>query len=179
MTGEAQPEDIKTPDQLKEYLLSKSDKLSVPPHFLVLWAQFVTDKKFEGSLAVGTQLMYKGFVRKAVELEGDPDMLRNADIDQIMVKLRQLAVRMQVAPLEFGYKKNADGSIDVFHGGCHVYEGCQMSVAQDLLKRPDGRMSCGVTVIVCHLLKMGTNHEWDYIISKFSKTHCLAKCFMI
>lgn len=44
-SGEAPPEDINTLDQLTEYLLSKKDKF--PPHWAVLWAQFVTEKSLK------------------------------------------------------------------------------------------------------------------------------------
>jgi hypothetical protein len=161
------------------FLLSNSEKLPVPPYFLLLWAQFVTDKKFEGSLAVGTQIVYKGATKRATESERDINVLQNIGVDQSLAKLRQLAVDMKVAPREFGYRKNADGSVDVIHGGCHFYEGCQMSLEQGLLKRPDGRTACGTTVFVCQFLKISTKYEWDYTILEFGKSHCVVKCFMI
>jgi hypothetical protein len=179
LTGEEKPEDIKTLDQLKEYLLSKTEKLSIPPYFLVLWAQFVTDKKFEGSLAAGTQIMYKGVTKRVAELDSEKKLLQNADIEGILAKLRKLAVDFKVAPLEFGYRKNPDGTIDIFHGGCFYYEGCKMSLDQDLLKRRDGSISCGASAFVCQFLKMGTKCEWDYTVLEFSKSHCIAKCFTI
>ncbi|WXG39227.1 MAG: hypothetical protein WED07_00070 [Candidatus Freyarchaeum deiterrae] len=178
-TGENQSEDIKTLNQLTDYLLTKSNKLTMPPYFLLLWAQFVTDQKFEGFQAVGTQLMYKGLTQRAAKSEDFEALLKNVNVDLLLAKLRQLAVNIKVAPLEFGYKKNEDRTIDIIHGGCHFFEGCQKSSEQDLLTRPDGRMACGATVIVCQFLKMGTNHEWDYTILEFSEPHCVVKCFMI
>lgn len=178
LTGEQPPEDIKTLNQLLEYIFSKANILPVPLHFLVLWAQFVTDKKFEGSLAVGTQLMYKGIMKRAAKSEGDLE-LQNCDVDKILAKLRQLAVLFKVAPLEFGYRKNPDGTLDIIHGGCFYFEGCKMSLGQNLLTRPDGRMACGTSVSVCQFLKMGTKYEWDYTVLEFTKPRCTVRCFMI
>lgn len=179
ITGEPQPENIKTLDQLQDYLFSKTNNLPVPLHFLVLWAQFVTDKKFEGALAAGTQLMYKGVTKKVAESEGDIKQLQNYDVEGILTKLRKLAVDFEVAPMEFGYKINDDETIEVYHGGCFYFEGCQKSLEQNLLKRRDGSISCGATSFVCQFLKMGTKCEWDYTLLEFSKSHCIAKCFMI
>ncbi|MEM3585805.1 MAG: hypothetical protein QXO71_00660 [Candidatus Jordarchaeaceae archaeon] len=178
VSGEQQPGDIKTIDQLQEYLFSKSDSLPVPLHFLVLWAQFVTDKKFEGSLAVGTQLMYKGFIKKAAKQEEDLSK-RKCSIDEIIVKLRERAVEFKVAPLEFGYRKNSDETIDMYHGNCFYFDGCKLSLEQGILTRPDGRMVCGASVFVCQFLKLGTNCEWDYTVLEFSKQRCIVRCFMI
>jgi len=177
--GEEPPEDIKTLDQLKNYLIAKSEKLSSAPYLIVLGAQFVTDKKFEGALAAGTQLMYKGVTKKVAESEGDIKQLQNYDVEGILTKLRKLAVDFEVAPMEFGYKINDDETIEVYHGGCFYFEGCQKSLEQNLLKRRDGSISCGATSFVCQFLKMGTKCEWDYTLLEFSKSHCIAKCFMI
>ncbi|MEM3587077.1 MAG: hypothetical protein QXO71_07155 [Candidatus Jordarchaeaceae archaeon] len=176
-TGEKQPEDIKTLDQLKEYLLSKMEKLTTPPYYILIWAQYVTDKKLEGSLAAGTQIMYKGITKKIVESKGDMIQTDNVDICKSLLTLRQLAVDMKVAPLEFGYRDNGDGTIDLLHSGCHFLEGCKMSREYDLLKRPDGRHSCGVINIICQYLKMVTGKEWDYEVIKFDEQSCIAKCF--
>jgi hypothetical protein len=173
------PKDIKTLDQLKEYLISISEKLSSPPCFILIGAQYVTDKKFEGTLAAGMQLMYRGVTRRVAESDTEKKPLQKADVDQILAKLRQLAVGMKVAPLEFGYKKNPDESVDVFHGGCFYFKGCQTSLEHGLLKRRDGRMTCGATSFVCQFLKMGTKYEWDYTVLEFSEPYCIVKCFMI
>nr|MDO8080512.1 hypothetical protein [Candidatus Freyarchaeota archaeon] len=178
-TGEEPPEDIKTLDQLKEYLISKSEKLPTPPYYIIIWAQYVTDKKFEGSLAAGTRIMYKGLTQKIAESNGDTRLPKNVDIYQILFKLRQLAVDMKIAPIEFGYKDNGDGTIYVINGGCYFFEGCQMSLEHGLLKQSNGRISCGVVTIICQYLKMATNIEWDYDLLKFDKQNCIAKCFTL
>nr|MDO8081243.1 hypothetical protein [Candidatus Freyarchaeota archaeon] len=178
-TGENPPEDIKTLDQLKEYLISISEKLPLPPYFLLIWAQFVTDKKFEGSQAVGTQLVFRGFAEGEMESDRDAKPLQNADVDQILAKCRRTTIELKSSPLEFGYKKNEDGSIDLLYRGCFFSEGCQMSLNQGLLKRSDGRMLCGSTLTVCQWLKAGTGYEWDYTILEFSKPHCIVRCFTI
>ncbi len=178
-TGKNPPEDIKTLDQLKEYLISKAETLPVPPYYIIVWAQYVTDKKFEGSLAAGTRIMYKGLTQKIAESDNNARPLQNVDVYQILLKLRQLTVDMKIAPLESGYKDNGDGTIDVIHGGCYFFEGCQMSLEKGILKRSDGRISCGVATIVCQYLKNATHNEWDYDVLKFDKQNCIAKCFTL
>ncbi|WXG39225.1 MAG: hypothetical protein WED07_00060 [Candidatus Freyarchaeum deiterrae] len=178
-TGENPPQDIKTLDQLKEYLISISEKLSSPPYLILIGAEYVIDKKFEGSQAAGTQLMFRGVTKRVVESDSNMKQFPRADVDQTLTKLRQLAVGMKIAPLEFGYKMNEDNSVDVFHGGCFYLKGCQTSLEHGLLKRKDGRMACGASSFVCQFLKMGTKYEWDYTILEFSETHCIVNCFMI
>jgi hypothetical protein len=177
-TKEAPPKDIKTLDQLTEYLLSKSEKLVIPPYFAVLWAQFVTDQKFEGSLAAGIQLMYRGVTKGLAKSDGETGP-QNIDIDQTLEAQRKLSVNMKVAPLEFGYKKNADGTVNVIHGGCFYFWGCKMGSEQGLLNRSDGRMFCGCSSWICQFLKKATSCEWDYTVLEFSEPHCMVRFFTI
>lgn len=120
----------------------------------------------------------RGFAKGVMESDGDLRTL-GFDVDKVMSKLRKLAVDMKVAPLEFGYKKNEDGSVDIVHGGCPYVEGCQSSAEQTLLQRPDGRISCGSSVFVCQFLKTATSCEWDHTVLEFSKPHCVTRVFMI
>jgi len=175
-SGEAPPEDIKTLDQLTEYLLSKKDKF--PPHWAVLWAQFVTEKKLEGARGAGTRFMNMGITQRVLESDGDV-RLKKIDIDYVLKTLHKTIVGMKVAPLEMGYKKNEDESIDILYRNCYFLDACKLALDEGLLKRQDGRMVCSIFALVCHYLKIGTGYEWDYIISKFEKPNCIAKCFMI
>ncbi|MEM3585804.1 MAG: hypothetical protein QXO71_00655 [Candidatus Jordarchaeaceae archaeon] len=177
-TGKNPPEGIKTIDQLKDYLITKTEELSSAPYLILIGAEFVIDKKFEGSLAVGTQLMYKGITRKAAEADSELK-LKSFDVEEILARLRKLAVDLGIAPLEFGYRKNPDETIDIYHGDCFYFEGCKMSLEQNLLRRRDGSIFCGATSFVCQFLKMGTKCEWDYKLIEFSESHCIARCFMI
>ena len=176
-TGEKPPENIKTLDQLKEYLISKAETLQPPPYYILIWAQYVTDKKFEGSLAAGTNLMYKGITKKIADSDGNTNLHKSVDVYPILLKLRQTAIKLKIAPLEFGYKDNGDGTIDVMHGSCFFFEGCNMSLEWGMLQRADCSISCGIVQIVCHYLKMATHNEWDYTVLKLDKQNCISKCF--
>jgi hypothetical protein len=177
-TGERSPEGIKTLDQLADYLISKSERLDSPPYYIAFWAQYVTEKKLEGSLGAGYQVGQRGFAKGVIESDGDLKAL-GFDVDQVMSRLRELAVQMKVAPLEFGYKKNADGSLDILHGGCPYLEGCKLSASQTLLQRPDGRVTCGSSVFVCQFLKTATGCEWDHTVLEFGKPHCITRVTML
>ncbi|MGQ9723518.1 MAG: hypothetical protein ACUVXA_19610 [Candidatus Jordarchaeum sp.] len=174
--GEEKP-DIKTLDQLTEYLLSKEGKF--PPYWVVLWAQFKTEKKFEGHRGAGTRLMDRGISRRVMESNDDlrSDLIK-IDVENVLSKLRRATIEMKVAPLQMGYKENEDGSIDVLFQDCYFLDACRLALNEGLLKRADGRMVCGVFALVCQYLKKATDREWDYTISIFDKPNCVARCFM-
>ncbi|MFB0560372.1 MAG: hypothetical protein ACETWM_03895 [Candidatus Lokiarchaeia archaeon] len=176
--GEEKPEDIKTLDQLTEYLLSKEGKF--PPYWVVLWAQFKTEKKFEGYRGAGTRLMDMGISKRVIDSNGDlrSDLIK-IDVENVLSKLRQTTIEMKVAPLQMGYKENEDGSIDVLHRDCYFLDACQLALNEGLLKRADGRMVCGVFALVCQYLKKAAGCEWDYTIHVFDKPNCVARCFII
>jgi hypothetical protein len=176
--GAEPPQDVKTLNQLTDYLVSKSDKLGTPPYFLAHWAIYVTEKKLEGSLGAGYRMATKGQFTKVLSTDGN-EKLSEMDLDRVLSKLRKLAVDMKVAPLEFGYKKNKDGSIEVFQSGCPYLEGCRMSRNDALINRPDGRMSCGTSAFIVHFLKASTNCEWDHTVVEFDKPYCITKLFII
>lgn len=175
-SGETSPENIKTLDQLAEYLLSKRDKF--PPHWAVFWAQFVTEKKLEGARGAGTRFMNRGITQKVLESDGDV-RLSKIDIDAVLKTLHKTIVDMKVAPLEMGYKKNDNESIDVLFRNCYFLDACKLALDEGLLKKQDGRQVCSIFGLVCHYLQIGTGCEWDYLITKFEKPICIAKCYMI
>lgn len=172
--GEEPREDIKTLDQLEDYLFSKVD--IIRPCYIVLWAQFVTVKKFEGYQGVGERVMEVGVSQRVMNITSE---VKKFDIDDVISKLYQTLVEIKVAPCEWGYKKNEDGSVDILCRGCYFMEGCRLSLNEALLHRPNGRMLCGTFALTCYFLKKSTGHEWDYTILEFDKPHCIAKCYMI
>ncbi len=177
-TGEEPPQDINDLNQLTDYLISKSDKLRTPPYFLAHWAVYVTEKKLEGSLGAGYRMSEKGQFVKVLSTDGN-EKLSEMNMDAVLSKLRKLAINMKVAPIEFGYKKNQDGSLDVFHGGCYYLDGCRMSQKDALLHRPDGRMPCGMSAFIVQFLKESTGCEWDHTVLEFDKPYCITRLFMI
>ncbi|MFB0560373.1 MAG: hypothetical protein ACETWM_03900 [Candidatus Lokiarchaeia archaeon] len=173
--GEEPPEDIIDLDQLTEYVISKSEKM--PPYWVVLWAQFVTEKKFEGHRGAGTRFMEMGISESVMERwSGEVEKL---DIDNVLSKLRQVMVEMKLAPRRKGYKKNEDGSIDVLYRDCFLLDGCLLALGEGLLRRADGRMVCGFFGTICRFFKEATGSEWDYTIHVFDKPNCIARCFML
>lgn len=176
--GEEKPTDITKLNQLAEYLLSKECKL--PPHWILLWAVFKTEKKFEGYQGALTRLMDMGISKKVMEstndLEGDQAKI---DVENILSKLRRSTIDMKVAPLRMGYKENKDGSLEVLVQDCYFSDACQLALNEGLLKRADGRMVCGVFSLVRQYLKKGTRLEWDYTISTFDKPNCVARFFAV
>ncbi|MEM2145350.1 MAG: hypothetical protein QW279_08310, partial [Candidatus Jordarchaeaceae archaeon] len=152
-SGEEPPKDIENLERLKEYLLSKVEKLSFPPYYILLWAEFVTAKKFEGSLGAGYRISYRGIVKKVAEYDDNVKLLQELDIDQLILKLHQLAIEKKVSPQEVGYKKNEDGSIDAIYGNCYFFNACQLAKNGGILQRSDGQILCGVSTFICQFLR--------------------------
>ena len=175
------PEDTKTLDELAEYLISKSDKY--PPYYIVIWAQFVTENKLEGHLGAGERVMEAGIAKRAPkpsrDLRSELGSLVDESLGRIIEKCYQTGVEFKIAPLQMGYKINEDGSVDVLHYNCFLFDGCQMSSHSGLNKRPDGRQVCGFASFECAHLKEATGRAWDYIIKTFEKPYCIARCFRV
>jgi hypothetical protein len=176
--GEEKPEDVRTLNQLAEYLLSK--ECSFPPYWILLWAVFKTEKKLEGCQGAGTRILdmgiSEGVMGSGSGLEGD---LVEIDLVDALVKLRRSTIEMKIAPLQMGYKENEDGSIDVLFQDCYFLDACRLALNEGLLKRADGRMVCGVFSLVRQSLKKATCREWDYTISIFDKPNCIARFFTV
>nr|MDO8080509.1 hypothetical protein [Candidatus Freyarchaeota archaeon] len=178
LTGEEPSKEIKTLDELAEYLISKSDKY--PPYYIVIWAQFVTEKKLEGHLGAGERVMDIGISKRVMASDGDlRSELIKGDLGNVILKFYQTVVELKIAPLEMGYKKNEDGTVDVLHRDCFLLDGCQLSLNASLSKRPDGRQVCGFAASACQYLRKATGHDWDYTVLVFDKPHCIAKCYTL
>ncbi|MEM2146761.1 MAG: hypothetical protein QW279_15465 [Candidatus Jordarchaeaceae archaeon] len=176
LTSKEALQEIKTLDQLEEYLISKANELKMPPYYIVVWTHFVTDKKFGATPEDLAQFMFKYIVQRLAN-NGFNIEKQKIEIDQFLSKFRKLAVDIKIAPLEFGYRKNSDGSIDIYHKDCHFFEGCERIWETHLLTKSDGRAICGVVQIIIHFLKAATGKEWDQAILEFGRTGCIARCF--
>ncbi len=177
ITGKRPDVDIDTLDKLKEYLLSISKELPIPCYYVMFWAQYVAEKKLEGSLGVGYKISHTGIAKKAVEL-GGIELEQAANVEEALILLRKLTVKLKIAPIEFGYKVGDDGSLYLYHGGCAFFKGCKISMEKGVLQRPDGRITCGVTIVICQFLKSATKQEWDHALLEFNEKggYCIAKC---
>lgn len=82
--------------------------------------------------------MDMGITQRVLESDGDV-RLKKIDIDSVLKTLHKTIVGMKVAPLEMGYKKNEDESIDILYRNCYFFDACQLALDEGLLKRQDGR----------------------------------------
>nr|MDO8082385.1 hypothetical protein [Candidatus Freyarchaeota archaeon] len=176
--GEEPSEDIRTLDQLKEYLISVSDKYPSACCHAIQYAQVKTESKLEGSSGVaGTRLLSTGVAKSMTDRLVIKE--RNVDLDAVFIKLRQISIAMKISPQKIGYKKNEDGSVLILHPTCYFLEACQEAFNEGWLKRPDGRIRCSMNGTINQYLKLATGYDWDYVVLEFDKPYCITKCFMV
>nr|MDO8080507.1 hypothetical protein [Candidatus Freyarchaeota archaeon] len=174
--GEEPPQNIKGLDQLAEYILSISDKHPTS-YNAIMYAEFKTEKELQGQIGAGTRVGVMGTARSIMKNPSFKE--RGVDVDDAISKFRRTTLDLNFAAREFGYKKNEDGSVDVLWSTCFLVEGCQMSLEDGLLKRPDLRMKCIVGAFLCQFLKTVTGYEWDHDVIESYKPHCITRCYML
>lgn len=175
LTGEPPTEEFKTLDDAAAYLLSKSGKIR--PDYIIIWAQFVTINKLEGALGVGEHVLDMGISNYIINKMGN--QLVGLEVDSVILTARDTMLKMKIAPIEMGYRKNSDGSIDLLYKNCYLHDGCQMSLKTGLSKRADGRMVCGFSACICRLFEKATGEKWDYTVTFFEKPLCIVRCFKV
>lgn len=173
--GEEPPEDIKTLDQLVEYLVSKTDKY--PPYCTVFYAQIKTENDIQGQTGAGTRIEIMSLTKNLVKTRGIED--RDVDVDGAILKFNQVITSIKVNPGYWGYKKNEDGSLDGILPKCYYLDVCKLAFDEDLLIRPNGRMRCGIIAFLCQYLSLVTGYDWDYDILDFHAPYCIARFFML
>lgn len=174
-TGEKVPQDIKTLDQLEKYLLSVSDKYSTP-YCALTYGQIKTESILQGQIGAGTHVESLRISKNI--LEAGKIKVKNFQIDDALLKIRQAGVAMKIVPSEMGYRKNSDESVDLLFSKCYLLDGCPSASEEDLLKRLDGGIRCGLGERLCRLFKLFTNYEWDYTLLEFNKPYCITRCYM-
>jgi hypothetical protein len=174
--GEKPTKDIKELDQLAEYLISISYKYPTV-YGAIPYAQYKTEKEFQGQTGAGTQVGAMGMSRGV--LRSPSREKRNVNLDDLLSKYRQTTVGIGAATYELGYKKNEDESVDVVWPECYVKDGCRLAFNEGLLKRSVGGLQCGHSSVMCQLFKLLTGYEWDYKLLEFDKPYCIANCYMI
>jgi hypothetical protein len=174
--GEKIPENIKTLDQLGEYLLALSKKHH-NAYQTFYYGQFKTENELQGISGAGARIgsvdLLKG-TKKKPNVEG-----RSVDLDNLLTTYRQTMIAMKLATHELGYKKNADGSVDIIWPTCYFNEVCQFTFEEGLLKRPDGRLQCAHSVAMAQFFKLATSYDWDYDLLETYKPHCIAHAYMV
>ncbi|MFB0562258.1 MAG: hypothetical protein ACETWM_13725 [Candidatus Lokiarchaeia archaeon] len=173
--GETPKEAIKTLDQLRDYLISISDK---HPDVIIVdvYAGLKTESDLQGKSGAGARVGVIGFSRNLVKKPSAKE--RNVDIDQLLATVQQTLIQLGLAQYEVGYKKNVDESVDIFWPNCYVKDGCRKAFDEGVLTRPVGGLHCIGCSGMCQLLKLLSGFEWDYELLEFDKPHCIARCYM-
>nr|MDO8082060.1 hypothetical protein [Candidatus Freyarchaeota archaeon] len=176
--GEEPPEDIKTLDQFKEYIILVSDKYPLACYHVILYAQIKVENELEGSSGVvGTRMFHTGLAKSILDVSVIKE--RNVDLEAVILKLRQISIATKIGPQKIGYKINEDGSVLILNPNCYFLEGCRELFYENLLKRADGSIRCSISGSVMQYLKLATGYDWDYVVLEFDAPYCIAKCFMI
>ncbi|WXG39334.1 MAG: hypothetical protein WED07_00625 [Candidatus Freyarchaeum deiterrae] len=173
--GEKPPENIKTLDQLADYLVSISDKYPIPAN-AIPYAGYKMEKLFEGQVGVGTRVSAAGASRNIGKRMINKEI--NVDTEDILSKYRQATIAMKVPHEELGYKRNTDGTIDILWK-CYIREACQLALDDGLLKRPGGGLQCGSCQFLCQLFKQTTGHECDYDLLEINKPQCITRIYIL
>ncbi|WXG41982.1 MAG: hypothetical protein WED07_14655 [Candidatus Freyarchaeum deiterrae] len=174
--GEKTDKDIKTLNQLEEYLISKSYKYP-SPYCSILYAQYKTENEFQGQTGAWTRVGHLGAIRGMSETVNSIN--RNVDVDSILSKLSQVLNELKLSPREWGYKQKGDGSVDLLLRKCYFLDACRQAYDEKVLKRPDRRLACSIAFSVAEDFKIATGYEWDYTLLKFNKPHCIAHCYVL
>jgi len=174
--GKKTYEDIKTLDQLAEYLVSKSYKYPTP-YCSILYAQYKTENELQGQTGVGTRVGHIGAIRNMSETLNT--IKRNVDVDSILSEISQILIDLNLSPPEWGYKRNGDGSVDLIFRKCYFLDACVLAYDEKVLKRPGDGSACSFAFAVAEHFKLITGYEWDYSLLEFNYPHCIARCYML
>lgn len=167
---------INTLEQLVDYLVSISNKYPTP-YCACTYAQIKTENLLQGQTGAGTRVESMRISKNIAE--AGKINARNLNLDEILSKIRQTGISIKAVPSEMGYKKNDDGSVDIVWPNCYLLDGCKLAFEEGLLKRPGGRLRCGLGEGICQLFKIFTGYEWDYELLEFNKPYCIHKCYVL
>jgi hypothetical protein len=175
-TGEATPKDIKTLEQLAEYLVSISS-VYPSPYCALSYAQIKAENDLQGQVGAGIQVAMLNASR-SIARGSSLIKERNIDVDDVLVKMRNAGVAMKACPSEMGYRKNEDGNVDLIFPNCYFLDSCRTAFHENILKRPDGRMACPVSSFSCQFFKLLAGYEWDYNLLEFDKPYCISQFYI-
>jgi hypothetical protein len=171
--GEELPKDIKDMNQVKEHLVSISNKYPTP-YCAAIYAALKTENELMGKSEIASRVGTKDAAK--VVLKGPRSGGRKLDVDNILSRFRKDTIALKIAHHEMGYKENEDGSIDLLWKNCFLIDVCQLAHNEGLLKRSDGTQLCEQMVASCNYFKLLTGYEWDYKLLEFGKSHCVTRC---
>ncbi|WXG42016.1 MAG: hypothetical protein WED07_14855 [Candidatus Freyarchaeum deiterrae] len=174
--GETPKEAIKTLDQLREYLISISDKHPDAINAAV-YAGLKAESDIQGKSGAGIRVGLIGFSRSLGKKPSAKE--RNVDIDQLLTTYQQTLIQLGAAHYEEGYRKNEDESVDVIDPNCYIKDGCRLAHDEGALGRITGGLQCVSSFGMCQILKLLSSYEWDYELLEFNKPHCLARIYML
>ncbi|WXG39323.1 MAG: hypothetical protein WED07_00565 [Candidatus Freyarchaeum deiterrae] len=175
-TGEISPPNIKTLEQLGEYLIQKTDKYPYT-WCAISYAQVKTESDLQGRTGAGTQVEVIGVGKKLAEGACARD--KNVDIAGIALKFNQTMVALKVSPKEMGYLKDGNEAFYLLWKVCPTLDACREASKEKLLIRPNGKMRCSSGATACRLFKLITGCEWDYELEEFDKPYCAQKFLMV
>ncbi|MFB0563641.1 MAG: hypothetical protein ACETWM_20775 [Candidatus Lokiarchaeia archaeon] len=175
-TGEEPPKDIENLDQLAEYLLSKLAQHPKTYHSIV-YAQFKTENEFQGKTGAGTRLGAIGLSRSVAKGQNRENI--NIDLDDLLLKYREMTISIKVCSRDFGYKLDEEEGVVVIWPYCYLNEVCRFAFEEGLLNRIGGGMQCGHASVMCQYFKLITGYEWDYGILESHKPHCIARSYIV
>lgn len=173
--GEEPPKNIENLEQLAEYAISKSE-IYPTPYAMITYAQAKTENEFQGHSGAGTTMEIVALSKDAAEGSNVKDKDKIYDMDDIILKLSQFLMAMKYCPKQWGYRLNGDRSVDIVVPKCYLMDGCRMAYDENLLKRRDGKMRCGIIHFVCGYFKLATGYVWDYDFLEYCESHCVLRC---
>jgi hypothetical protein len=176
-TGEKLTGDIKTLEQLTQYLTSRLDKYPTP-HCAMMYGQYKTENELQGSAGAGRRIGDIQFMRKT-DLKAKDGAEREIDIGSAVSQFWHVSIALKMCPGEVGYKKNEDGSFGLLLPNCYYKDGCKQAYNEGLLSRPGGRWICNMGFSVCIFLKASTGYDWESDCLEYDKPHCIVRHHML
>ena len=170
---EEPPGDVKTLDQLAQYLTLKIDKYPTP-NCAMMYAQYKTENELQGQVGVGRRIGDVQFLRRT-DLNAKGDAERKIDIDKEVTQFWQVSIALKMCPIGTGYRKNEDGSFDLLLPNCYYKDGCRQAYKEGLLNRPGGRWICNMGFSICVFLKASTGYDWESDCVEYDKPHCIVR----
>ncbi len=178
-TGEKSSQDVKDLAQLKDYIISKLDKYPAA-YCAITYSQVKTESELQGRTGAGTSIEMIDRAKAAQKELAAKSTKVNLNGQGVFEKLRLMNANRPAKniAIEYGYKDIADGSTEIFHPKCVLFDGCKAALDEGLLKRPDGKPRCALSAFSCQMYKVLMGYNFDYECREVCKPHCIIKLFV-